>query len=197
MKWIFTLSDEEYKACKKFADDSSNSQREYRSGGTMQRSVGQIFYDTFRGKVGEIVVKHFLEQEPLKVKGIHLDFGVYHRGVWDTSDIELNGKRIAVKSSKHFARWLLLETKDIKRGDSYDYYILVLINEDFKEGKINGFAYKKEIIEPNKETLFLQKGEFIPYTSMVLDADNHARHSDNLHNSEKDWIEFARDCNGR
>ena len=187
----FKLTEEEYNKCRKFADESSKSQREYRSGGTQIRTVGQIFIDTLRGKVGEVIINKFLEQEPFNIQNIALDFGVYARGIWDETDIEINGRKLSIKSSKHFARWLLLEAKDIHRGDIYDYYILVLVDKNFKGGEVKGFASKEEVIEPDPDTLFLKKGELIPNTNTILDADNYARHSDNLHNSEEEWIELA------
>jgi len=197
MEWRFKLKDNEFEQCKKFASDSSKTQREHRSGGLLKRSVNQIEEDTLRGKVGEIIVKSFLEQRPLNVKNIHLDFRVYKRGVWDVTDIKIGEENFAIKASKWFAKWLLLESKDIQRGDVYDGYILVLVDEDFKGGVVKGFASKEEIINPNDKTLLLKQGEFIPNTKTILDADNHARHSDNLHNLIEEWIELIKEKNGR
>ena len=86
-------------------------------------------------------------------------------------------------------RIIFIETKS---DYLYDYYILVLIDQDFKGGIIKGFASKDEIIKSNSQTLLLKQGELIPNTYTTLDADNHARHSDNLHNSEEDWKEFVK-----
>lgn len=191
MEFRISLTKEENEQCRKFAEGSAPTQREYRSGGTQVRDTSLIAADTRRGKVGEVIIKKFLEQGPLNVEGIKLDFDIYPRGVWDKTDIELNGKRIAVKSAKWFSRWLLLESKDINREDIYDYYILVLIDKDSGGGEIAGFAEKDEIIQPNKETLLLKKGQKIPNTNTTLDADNHARHRENLHNSEEKWKELA------
>ena len=196
MDFRFDLNEEETKECEQFARNSAGTQREYRSGGTLQRSFGQIFGDTWRGKTGEVISKKFLEQGPLNVEGIELDFDIYPRGEWDKTDMEINGKIIAIKSAKWFSKWLLLESKDIRREDVYDYYILVLINEDCTGGKVAGYATKNEIVD-NKDgnTLKLKKGENIPHTSISLDANNHARHKDNLHNSENDWIKLVQELN--
>jgi hypothetical protein len=190
--YIITLTSEEVDICKKFAEDSSKTQREHRSGGKMLRNIGQIYYDTFRGKVGEVIIKKFLEQEPFHVKKINLDFDIYPRGKWDSSDIDINNIKISIKSSKHFARWLLLESKDINRGNVYDYYILVLIENDFKAGTVKGFAKKMEITEENDKTFILEQGDLIPNTQTRLDAKNHARHSKNLHNTVEEWSELAK-----
>jgi len=187
MDWMFSLSDEEFEKCNLFAKTSAKTQREHRSGGEQIRGLSQISEDTQRGKVAEIVVKKFLEQDPLDLKQITLDFEIYKRGIWDNSDIEINGKKISIKSAKSFSKWLLLESKDITRGDVYDYYILVLVNKDLRSGKIEGFAFKKELILENSETQRLLQGDFIPGTRTILDADNYARNKSNLHNSTENW----------
>jgi hypothetical protein len=104
-------------------------------------------------------------------------------------DFVLNGNEIQVKSAKWFSRWLLLETKDILRGETYDYYILVTVSEDYKSATIRGFATKNEILS-DSNTLKLKKGELIPGTKTILDADNHARHEKFLHKSVEEWKEL-------
>jgi hypothetical protein len=184
--WSISLTENEFHQCEDFAKNSAKTQREYRSGGTQTRKIWLIEQDTLRGKVGEIIAKNFLEQKPLNVEGIELDFGVYPRGIWDKQDFVLGKIKIAIKSAKWFSRWLLLESKDIARDEVYDYYILVTIDKDCKSGTVKGYASKEEILNDSK-TQYLKKGEFIPGTNTVLDADNHARHSNDLHNSEEDW----------
>jgi len=196
IKWNFELTNEEFDMCEKFADNSSKSQRENRSGGTEKRDIPKIKGDTLRGKVGEVILKNFLEQEPFNFKDITLDFEVYPRGVWDKTDIKINGKNISIKSSKWYSKWLLLESKDILRGEVSDYYVLVLIERDMKKGDVKGFAWKEEIINENEKTLLLKKGELIPNTNTSLDADNHSRCMENLHNSIWDWIKLATELRG-
>jgi hypothetical protein len=194
MDFEFNLNDEEFSKCKIFADESARTQRENRSGGTYVRSIDQISQDTMRGKVAEVAIKNFLEKNPLNVNNLELDFGVYGRGTWDDADIIINNNKISIKSAKWFSKWLLLETKDIDRGDIYDYYILVLVNRDLKSGIIKGFASKEEILN-DINTYKLSKGDFIPGTGVPLDASNHARKMDFLHNSKEDWIDFIRNIN--
>jgi hypothetical protein len=189
-QFTLNLSDEEFRLCSAFATESAKTQREHRSGGTEFRSVAQIASDTLRGKVAEVVIQDFLAQEPFNIKDIVLDFNIYPRGKWDEQDFTLNGKKVSIKSAKWFSKWLLLETKDINRGDTYDYYVLVTITKDFKVGTIQGFASKEELNDAN--TLKLRKGELIPNTSTVLDADNYARHLRDLHNNIDEWIELTK-----
>jgi hypothetical protein len=188
--WRFTLTNEEYSKCLKFSEMSAKSQRENRSGGIMVREVGQISQDTLRGKVGEIIVKKFLEQSPLKIEGINLDFDIYPRGKWDDADLKLNNQSVSIKSAKWFSKWLLLEKKDIDRGDLYDFYILVLVDKDFKSGTIKGYALRDDILN-GKDTLQIPQGDFIPGTNTVLDASNYARNSANLKNLLGDWKKFS------
>lgn len=192
VEFTIVLTETEIKQCERFATASANTQREHRTGGLVQRSYMQIFTDTFRGKIGEMAVKKFLEQPTLDVEGIELDFAIYPRGVWDVADITRNGIKISIKSSKHFARWLLLESKDIERGEVSDMYIFVLVAENFTSATIKGYATKEEITGEDKHTLHLRRGECIPRTTTPLDADNHARHADHLHNSLPEWTMLAR-----
>jgi hypothetical protein len=189
INYEFRLNDEEFKVCKDFSVSSAKSQREYRSGGSQFRSIGMIESDTLRGKVGEFIVKKFLQQSPFNINGIKLDFNVYERGVWDEKDFNVGSLNFSVKSAKWFSRWLLLESKDINRGDVYDVYVFVTIEKDFKSGTIKGFTTKDEVLNgPN--TLELNRGDYIPNTNTTLDAANHAIHSDHLHNSVDDWKEL-------
>lgn len=193
IKSRFILNNEDFKLCEDFSKNSAGTQREYRSGGSHFRSKHLIEKDTLRGKVGEFIVKKFLKQDPLSIKDIELDFNVYERGKWDKEDFILSKTRFSVKSVKWFSKWLLLETKDILRGDIYDTYILVAVDENFRGGNVKGFATKDEILYDSK-TLKLKKGDYIPKTNTVLDADNHARHSNYLNNSLDDWQDLVSIC---
>ncbi len=193
MKWKILLDEDEIEECRIFAEESAKTQRPYRSGGSRVRDLQAMKEDTLRGKLGEVVGKKFLEQKPLNVSGIELDFDIYPRGKWDKADIVINGKRIAIKSVKHFSSWLLLESKDILRGDVYDCYILILVNREMNGGNVAGYAKKEEIVNGDRHTLRLKKGETIPGTGTKLDADNHARHKNYLHNSVADWISISKE----
>lgn len=187
------LEEVEIEKCRTFATDSAKTQRPYRSGGSHIRGLNMIIQDTFRGKLSEVVCKKFLEQKPLNVRGIQLDFDIYPRGKWDVADIVIGDKKVGVKSAKHFSSWLLLESKDILRGEVSDYYILILINREMDGGIIAGYATMKEIVNGDQHTLQLKKGEYIPGTSTKLDADNHARHRKHLHDSADDWISLSKE----
>jgi hypothetical protein len=115
---------------------NTGAHRTHRSGGTHQRLNGEIFADTFQGKLSEFavyrkLVNHFKIEEP--------DLSTYGLGLWDDSDIVVAGKKIAIKSTKSIGNLILLETKDWnqdgdyipnleKKEGSYDYFILVRVD---------------------------------------------------------------------
>lgn len=189
LKDVFHLNEDEAKLCRDFPEKSARTQRENRSGGSQFRSLKTIELDTLRGKVGEYIAKKFLEQHPLDIQGIRLDFNVYPRGKWDDNDFSINNLNFSIKSAKWFSKWLLLETKDINRGEVFDVYVLVLVNNDYQSGTVKGFATKEDVLYDDN-TLKLRKGELIPNTRTHLDADNHARYFQHLKNSLEEWKEL-------
>lgn len=107
--------------------------RHHRSGGDWERRQGEIFADTFQGKIAECAACNGLHELGYDTRP---DFSVSRLGTWDTSDLSVNGKEIAVKSTKHFGNLLLLEQKDwnekgeyIPNGEKgiYDFIIFVRI----------------------------------------------------------------------
>lgn len=109
--------------------------RNHRTGGTIQRKKGEIFANTFQGKLAECAACNLFYKIDSSVMP---DFSVSKLGVWDSVDVIVNGKKIAVKSTKSFGNLLLLEQHDwddngryIPNQDSgsatYDYFLLVRI----------------------------------------------------------------------
>lgn len=114
--------------------------RNHRSGGSAKRRAGEIFADTFQGKLAEYAFYNvfrnmqevYLEKPDIRRMGL---------SEWDSCDFTVNGKEIAIKSTKFFGNLLLLETKDWDeqgryipniRNDcaEYDYFVLIRINPD-------------------------------------------------------------------
>lgn len=116
--------------------------RHHRTGGQLRRRAGEQFCNTFQGKLAEVVLRKYLIEKGLNCD--EPDFEVYGEGVWDDTDLTVNGKTISVKSAAHFSNLLLLERKDydaegnylpnlrIGATASYDYYVLVRLNPDLK-----------------------------------------------------------------
>lgn len=110
--------------------------RKNRSGGITERHNGAVFADAFQGKLAECATCNLLYSvDP----GIKLDFSKSKRGRWDTVDVIVNNRNIAVKSTKRFGNLLLLETKDWNAEgqyipnsgtgvSEYDFFLLVRIS---------------------------------------------------------------------
>lgn len=188
MKYSFQISQDWWDKINKFAYESAESTRKKQSGGKKVRSVKETKRDIRQGKVGEVIIKLFLEL--YGVPNITLDFENYGTGRWDEADMVIGDKSISIKSTKPYGRWLLINTKDINRGDVYDYFILVTI--DFSKGKenclpsgvIRGYIDKKRLLSDDPIVKHLKQGEFIPGTRTRLDADNYGVHSNDLYKTE-------------
>lgn len=90
--------------------------RANRSGGTHSRKNGEIFTNTFQGKLSECAACNFFWKYD---KSIYPDFKQYKLGKWDTVDLTVCGKEITVKSTKYYGDLLLLETKDWNEKGQY------------------------------------------------------------------------------
>lgn len=134
--------------------------RIYRSGGTNRRKMGEIFANTFQGKLSEYAVYNIL------YKYFHIktpDISTYGLGEWDSCDFQVGCKTISVKSTKGYGNLLLLESKDwnssgqyipnIYKGCSdYDLFILVRIEPSCEDLLKNMNALYSDTI--NKDELF-------------------------------------------
>lgn len=142
--------------------------RAKRTGGQYGRKAGEMFCNTFQGKLAEVALYNFFKEQGLESK--EPDFGIYGRGVWDDSDLEINGKKINVKSVAPQSNLLLLETKDwnsqghyipnLNNGSTslYDYFILMRIKPDIKKlFSSNKYLYENEI--PKEDIVKLIVGE--------------------------------------
>lgn len=140
--------------------------RDHRTGGNLRRKKGQIFINTFQGKLSELAIYNvFLEFNKTAYEKLsEPDFDVYGLGEWDDSDIMLGDIKFSVKSTKFYGNLLLLETKDwnvngeyvpnlnTDKNSIYDYFILVRINPDAERlMSSKRFLYSNEI---NKEELY-------------------------------------------
>ena len=135
------LSEEDISESLQFAYDmtfgAEGQHRSHRSGGTVRRHAGEIFADTFQGKLAEYAFYNLFRN----MCEVNLDQPDTRRmglAEWDSCDFTVNGKEIAVKSTKHFGNLLLLETKDWddqgryipnfgKGCSEYDYFVFIRI----------------------------------------------------------------------
>ena len=80
--------------------------RAHRSGGSHYRKNGELFINTFQGKIAEFgLYNYFLEKG---IKSDEPDLSTWDLGKWDSADLVVNGKKINVKSTKSKGHLLLL-----------------------------------------------------------------------------------------
>jgi len=116
--------------------------RSYRSGGQHNRSKGEIFCNTFQGKLAEIALQNELIKR--KIECAPVDLRVMGKSEWDDCDLTAEGKLINIKSAAYFSNLLLLEkndwdenglyqaNKNNEQPALYDYFALVRIGPDIK-----------------------------------------------------------------
>lgn len=125
--------------------------RGYRTGGQYSRKNGELFCNTFQGKLAEFTVYNELVK-----MGFNLDrpdLKAWGLGKWDETDLIINGKKLSIKSVAFFSNLLLLETKDwnnngiyLPNNTSYDFTVLVRIKPDIKQiFRKNGIFHENEI----------------------------------------------------
>lgn len=85
-----------------------------RTNGRTTRDMGEIFCNTFQGKLSEYVVRNSLANMNLNVGEV--DIEQEGLGRWDSYDLDVEGSILSIKSCKYFSEFLFLETGD------YDYY---------------------------------------------------------------------------
>lgn len=111
----------------------AGAHRDHRSGGTHARRNGEIFANTFQGKLAECAVSNFFHQLGYDVTP---DFATYDLGRWDSVDLSVDGYEISIKSTKRFGQLLFLETHDWDEKGTYipnketgngDYDIIILV----------------------------------------------------------------------
>ena len=130
--------------------------RAYRSGGQYSRRNGELFINTFQGKLAEFgIYKYFMMNNLSEFDAP--DLSTWELGKWDLTDIVYKENKINIKSTKYYGNLLLLETKDWGSngsyipnqdidGGNYDYYILTRISPDGeKVMKMNRFFFSDSI----------------------------------------------------
>jgi len=140
--------------------------RDHRSGGIHHRKFGEVFINTFQGKLSELAVyNYFFQFNPMLYDLLSPpDFSISGLSTWDDCDLQLNEYHFSIKSTKYYGNLLLLECRDWNELGQYipnlshhkpvnfDYFVLVRIKPD-GEGllKHHRLLYLDKI---NKTTLF-------------------------------------------
>ncbi|MGG5461190.1 hypothetical protein [Clostridium sp. B9] len=117
--------------------------RDHRSGGQENRKNGQIFVNTFQGKLAELGFYNTFINNGFDIS--YPDLETYDLGSWDSADFEVKKDNktflFSIKSTKSYGNLMLLETKDFnilgeyipnkeKGKCKYDIFALVRIKPD-------------------------------------------------------------------
>ena len=116
----------------------SGEHRKYRSGGSHLRKNGEIFCDTFQGKLAEFFV--YKELTSMGINCPKTCIEKWGLGTRDDDDFSINNTSINIKSMAFFSNLLLLKTKDwdisgkyIPNSKYYDYFVVVRIKPELKK----------------------------------------------------------------
>lgn len=175
---------------------SGGEHRDHRSGGTHIRKPGEIFANTFQGKLCEFAIYNLLKD---KYEINEPDLSTYGLGEWDDFDFTIGDRIISIKSTKKFGQLLLLESKDWNsdgeykpsNNEHYDFTFLVRIEND-PEGimrrerkfysleedkdelwnlfKNNNWGYDIPGFITNEELIYLIANKFIIYRGDFLNG---------------------------
>ena len=139
---FINFTDAEIRNCYEFA---WNMRGNHNPGMIMNREDWEIFRDDFRGKLGEVAVRNYIQNNmPQAIIDTDLDFSVTPRGQWDITDLVVNGKAINVKSIKQMSRFLLVETDRYDEYGNYRYN-----NNDGQPVPINYYVLVRVTVEPD------------------------------------------------
>lgn len=142
--------------------------RNYRSGGTLNRKNGEIFINTFQGKLAEYGIWNEFANRKLEIRSP--DLKEFKLGKWDDFDFIYKNYKIAVKSTKYYGNLLLLERKDWdkegiyipneKKGTGYyDFFVLIRVFPDGEKiMKDNKILYSENIYEKELKKKIINKG---------------------------------------
>lgn len=150
-KALGSLSEAEIKICFDFSYEmafgSVGEHRQYRSGGLIKRKPGEIFINTFQGKIAEFAIYRYLADNRIVVT--KPDLSISGKGVWDSFDFKYLDLHIAVKSTKKYGNLLLLESKDWNEAGEY------IPGNGHEKVIYNAFVLLR--LEPNGDELMRKK----------------------------------------
>lgn len=149
--------------------------RNHRSGGQYSRKKGELFANTFQGKIAEFVTYNELINSGLTDLELP-DTGIYGKGIWDDTDLEYKQKKINIKSAAFFSNLLLLEKKDWNdkgeyipnidnsSSEKYDFFLMVRIKPDIKQVlQTEKIFYSNEIDENVLKSIILNEKWFYDF----------------------------------
>ncbi len=188
------LDQDEIDECITFSKKCAKAQQEIEFGqeDTKPRSCKEIARDNLIGKIAEVAFAKFMKDK-YNIE-IQLDFEYYPRGVWDDQDAVINGWRIDVKGTRQGGKWLLIEWNKLrfrkKQRLLSHFYVMSSVgwdrNNDLPTGFVDlvGYATLGQLKKGFENTFIIKKGDKLPGTNTILQADNYGRKFSDL---AKDW----------
>ena len=177
------LTPEELDQCIDFARRSAPTQQkiEFGSHDTKPRDPKEVARDNLIGKIAEVAFSKMMKAN--YGLDIPLYFEIYPRGKWDQQDALIHGWRIDVKGTRKGGRWMLVEWNKLnfrQREDRLSHvYVMFSVDWDRAADQPTGRASYEGAASLNKlradcqTTRVLRKGEPIPGTHAILQADNY------------------------
>lgn len=191
---VITLTPDEMKKCIEFSKKSAETQQDIEFGqkDTKPRPTEEIARDNLIGKMAEVAVLRMLREK----YGIHypVNYEIYPRGEWDDCDVKIGGWSIDIKSTRN-GKWLLFETSKLKmrqnqKINNLDALIMCRTqwdrDKDAPKGSVEliGLISMKKLLSNDPIVKHLKKGDRIPNTKRMLQAENLAVAFDDL---EHNW----------
>lgn len=177
------LSQDELARCIEFSQRSAPNQQaiEFGQRSTKARSTREIARDNLIGKIAEVAFSKMMKEN----YGIDvpLDFNYYPRGQWDNQDAVINGWRIDVKGTRKGGHWMLIEWNKLnfRQRDNNLSHLYAMFSVDWDRatdrptGRVSyeGAVSLKKLRAGCQTTHVLRKGDMLPGTHAVLQADNY------------------------
>ena len=182
------IPDETVNLCRKFSTEVASHQHatEFRNPNTPPRDIEEVAQDTFMGKLGEEAVARYIKH--FHDISVDLDYEIYaDKNIGDDQDIEVNGWRIEIKSTKITSRNLLVDKGNIKNKTNNktlpDFYILCKVGRDKSvSGKPYTYVDIEGYITHERLITFpmIEAGYRIPNTDTRLQSSNYVVHEKDL-----------------
>lgn len=174
---IYELTKSEWEMCVDFAlfAPNNHSLRAHRGDEIRDKRTLQIRVLT--GKTGEVALQHFLKSYfPTVQVDMEKD------KITDFADFLINDKAIEVKTIKNYAKYLLIEPKNIyhklKLAQPLPFLNVLMSNHWNREKdqpsrivSFEGFVYNYDLFDDKRTSIF-KKGEKLPNANQILKQTN-------------------------
>lgn len=177
------LTPNELAECIEFSQTSAPNQQaiEFGQQSTKARSIHEIARDNLIGKIAEVAFSKMMKEN--YGIAVPLDFNYYPRGQWDSQDAVINGWRSDVKGTRKGGHWMLIEWNKLnfRQRDNNLSHLYVMFSVDWDRtsdrptGTVSyeGAVSLKKLCMDCQTTKTLRKGDTIPRTHTILQADNY------------------------